>query len=94
MSSIDDRLVQVNADIKALEIEKQRLLDEKKKSEKYVFQPGDVAENDSGDKRVIVMIDGILKSFSVNGIYQVTGQKEFEDWNYKKIGVMKDFFKS
>jgi len=63
------------------------------KEEEYVFKAGDVVRGGYGGKRIIVEIDHKLKSFSIDGHHQSTGQQEFIAFGYKKIGNLSDFIK-
>ena len=61
--------------------------------EKYVFKAGDVAKGDHSTIRIIVMLEGKLKSFNSNGDYMITGQEKFETMGYRKIGTISDYIK-
>lgn len=60
----------------------------------YWFQAGDMVENRLG-KRIIVRLKdtGEVASFDLGGVWQSIGQEEFVENDYKKIGVIRDFFK-
>ena len=62
---------------------------------KHVFEAGDVVEsgNFSNRKRIILQIDGMLKSYNLDGFPQSTGQQQFEANGYKFIGKLKDLLK-
>ena len=61
----------------------------------YQFKAGDVAKNPSvwidDPFRIIIDVEGELKSYDRKGRYFSTGQKAFERENYQKIGELKDF---
>lgn len=83
-------------DGKEVELSKEtteRLRKELVKPEPYQFKAGDVAKNPSSwtPVRIIVNVDGELKSFGLDGRCISTGQEKFEIENYEKIGELADF---
>jgi len=61
----------------------------------YIFKAGDIARSSNGEIRIIVrQLDGDLYSFGEGFCITTTGQKEFESWDYKKIGELKDLLKN
>jgi len=63
--------------------------------EKYIFKAGDIARNCEGEIKFIVrQLNGGLCSFGEVFRITTTGQKEFESWDYKKIGELKDLLKN
>ena len=64
------------------------------KPEPYQFKAGDVCKNMYGDNRIIIKERGELRAFARNGGYSGSyGQKTFEEYKYRKIGVISDFIK-
>ena len=66
--------------------------------EKYIFQAGDVVEKPDCGKRLIIDVDGKLRSVYANdgfviSIENVDGQKDFEICKYRKIGVLSEYIK-
>lgn len=57
----------------------------------YIFKAGDVVVNSVGNHRVIVWRSGELASYSPQGYFQLVGQQEFENCDYKKVGILSDF---
>jgi hypothetical protein len=97
MSSIDERLTQVNVDINALETEKQKLLDQKKKEEVHVFKEGEVISY-QGKKRLVIRYNGTVHAVDGKGCVHNSNLNTQDildsTWfqtNYKPIGRLKDF---
>ena len=61
--------------------------------EKYIFQAGDVVENQDGNKRIIVSFSGSRLSFSPNGRVESRCQEQFKKYGYRKIGVLSEYIK-
>ena len=64
--------------------------------EKYIFQAGDVVKNMYENKRVIFKnAAGHLRSIALETNEEVAtvGQKDFEKFGYRKIGVLSDYIK-
>ena len=59
---------------------------------KYIFKAGDVVINKEGEYRVIVQgfVDDLV-SYDKRGGKMSSGQKEFEYWEYKKVGTLEDY---
>lgn len=60
---------------------------------KYIFKAGDVARNENNETRIIVRVNGALKSFSKHGTSISDGQQDFERFDYKYVGRISDFIK-
>lgn len=90
--NVTERLEQVENDIKALQVEKDKLLKQKEKEKRYVFQAGDVAVNECGETRIIMDVNTVLMSFTVRGFLLLKGQNQFENYGYKKIGTLEELF--
>jgi len=74
-------------------LKKQCLFEEEKEEEPYVFKVGDVARNRADKARIILRINGEMRSINNKGIEESEGQHDFEVFGYKLIGVLSDFIK-
>lgn len=59
----------------------------------YIFQAGDVV-NYEGMYRIIIRYNSKLVAFNLQGSSMSSGQKDFEDLRYKKIGTLTDYIKN
>ena len=57
----------------------------------YIFQLGDVVDNNVGGRRIIVRHKHGLFAVNLCGIIMAEGQSEFEISDYRKIGTLADF---
>ena len=92
MSDVDQRIMQCEKDLTAIQQNLQELKAQKRREGVYQFQSGDIVK--MGDQIRIICNNSHKELISVcrNGCYCVTGQQNFEYFGYRKVGTLSALF--
>ena len=96
MSQINEKMITINGKT----FSESTIVEALKKhcdfQKQYQFQTGDIAivcDNKNAWWRIIIEMYGKLRAFDEEGCYILTGQKEFERYNYQKITTFSELIR-